>query len=391
MSGVGAGADATGSGPTGASAGRRLAAERAGVAPAWTARAGSSREFGRTRNAAYWIFVGAAAVGCVMLGWPILDDVSTSLPKLGDVAFWALAGLGGYAIVTRADLNWSVPGKVRLAALAWGVCCVPLSQQLVGWAGGTAAVPDWWRTAGYAPLFEEAVKLLGVVLIAFGVPAVCGRPLGALVLGMLSGLGFTIVRNLERGNEGIGAGGALPDVLLAHSLGPAPWAHLTCTGIAALGIWWVVAYRNRPLPTRILLAAGFFLLAVAMHILQDAFGRTLGRASDAAFADLLVPFGYAAMQLLVLVALVLWARWRDRWWFRTLTLAGLPPVLDTAEAASLRTRGSRRRARRAGVTREVQKTQLRYANAISDGDDSTAEDMLHRERLLRIGQQNRPV
>lgn len=331
----------------------------------------ASRRLVRPRRPAFWVLVGLGAVGAALLASAVVISV-----RHGDGPFLAVAAVAWLVwalvvgfLICRADLFDCVPTPVRLAAFGWGVLAsVQLSGLLVGPVG--ALVPERlaaYRAAFAAPVPEEAGKLLGVVLLALLVPAVLRRPMGALVCGSLSGLGFATNENWRMSMDAVGghglAGrlGGLGGWVLTRGVVDGPVGHSLYSAVCALGVCVVLARGGRP-AARVLAAIGLFLAGSALHAVNNALVGT---------GNIALVVGYGLVQIVALVLLLAWGRRTERRRF-TRVAAGpaMADIIGPDDVPALLTRKARRRAARADGGRSAsaahdrQRRQIERANAV---------------------------
>lgn len=133
-----------------------------------------------------------------------------------------------------------------------------------------------WGAALVAPVDEETVKVLGVLMLAAVSSRMIRGAADGMVYGALVGLGFQVAENLTYGfNEvantgGVGSTGAAFEVLVLRVLGTGYGSHWAMTAVAGAGIGYLVGATGRPLARRVLVALGCWLLAMALHFQFDS-------------------------------------------------------------------------------------------------------------------------
>jgi protease PrsW len=135
------------------------------------------------------------------------DDLSLPLQVAGVVwvsislAFWAVYGLVLLLILRRPMGRARLLPAAAVLALAWGVACA----DIVGRANGavttiainTSATADGsWTMYAFAPVMEETLKTLGIVLLALLPAARRFGPAAGLAVGALVGVSFQVVENV---------------------------------------------------------------------------------------------------------------------------------------------------------------------------------------------------
>ncbi|WP_017604400.1 PrsW family intramembrane metalloprotease [Nocardiopsis alkaliphila] len=195
----------------------------------------------------------------------------------------AMVGVVGFLLLRRirpvrepdlvyslSALIWGMTGAVGLALVANGHLS-SIWNKVGGLAFGSV-----WGAASTAPLNEEPLKVLGVVLIAVMAPLVVRGPIDGFILGALVGLGFQLVEDFTYSlNMILMQGGVDGMVAVVRSfflrvgltgLG----SHWAMTAVAGAAVGLLAAASWRPGPGRGTAAALLFLLAMGMHWLFDA-------------------------------------------------------------------------------------------------------------------------
>lgn len=339
------------------------------------AHPGPSRQFVQPRRPGFWVYLALMAVSTTLLvlGFA-LHAGSDRIWLVGGI--WALWTWAAYWLVCRADLLEVVPTGIRLAALAWGVGCVTYSGPLDGWIERSFPIDSSWSDAIYAPPPEDGLKLIGVILIATIVPHVLRRRMGAVMVGMLVGLGFTFIENWFQANAVIAQGNVsdLAEHMLTRATLGAQ-SHLVFAAVAALGVWYFLAHPRRHVGWRVLVALACFIAGMLLHAAHDAASAMIAVIS------------VQVLEIGVLAALIWWARRGEREWVIETTAGGLPPLSaeDGRVLASRRARRSIRHEARsqsstaASAVTARQHTQLAYLNAIAADTDEHTLDQMRRQ------------
>jgi RsiW-degrading membrane proteinase PrsW (M82 family) len=249
-----------------------------------------------------WFFYGLA----------ILTTRAEAPFLIASLAMWALWATFAFWLITCVDRRAWVPAGIRVAVFAWSAIMIQLSALAVGFTG-----PIIGKTFGRfgiainAPVFEEATKLVGVILIAAITPRLMLRPVGAVLCGLLSGPGFAFAENwrfsiglLEEELGGADAMTKLSELatwVLQRGFIDAPWGHMTYSALASVGVYYAVAHATRHPLLRIVDAGACFAAAVILHGLSNASVSLDGSAQLAAFAVT------ALIELATLAYLILWA------------------------------------------------------------------------------------
>ena len=315
----------------------------------------SQGAFVRLRRPAYWLFVGCLVFGLLELGRVLSPDY-------GDIAtaLWVSIGINLVLavffldILDRLDLFEREPPSVRAAAMCWGGLAAVAFAMLANNAALTVLAEltnaQWARTWGppiVAPLNEEWLKALGVVLLVLIVREHFDRSIDGLIYGALVGLGFQVVENLTYAinfavlNPNSDVTGAL-SVTFARVLTAGPWSHPLYTGAAGLGIAFFVTQTRRRLSTRWGVLIGLYALAMGMH---GFWNLPLPSRMPVALA---IPLSYGKGLFILALFFVLYhfaarAEWH---WFVTTMSDQDEQVITTADLTEMRSLRSRRKARR---------------------------------------------
>lgn len=236
------------------------------------------------------------------------------------------------------------PARLMWFAFLWGALVSTVGALLLNGLGiavfaGLQVDPELVGAVVVAPLVEEGLKGLGVLLIF----VLARREFNGVVDGIayagVTAAGFAFVENIlylgvsyqELGGEGLLA------VFIVRCL-MSPFAHpmfTVCFGLA-LGL---VTHRRAPGRTVLLPLLGF-AAAVFLHALWNLAAVTAGSGFFLVYAVVQVPL-FAGF-----VAILLWARRRETWMLREyLTGYGLNGWFTPAEVAMLASPRERRRAR----------------------------------------------
>jgi protease PrsW len=232
---------------------------------------------GAWRQPLTWLVLVLGLIGLFVLanGFAV---VALVFPSATVIAFlvMVLSGLVGSWLLSRVR-------PLRPARFGWSVACV--AWGMTG-AAGLATIANhgllgvWSKTAGLdfgsawgpaltAPVNEEALKLVGLMLLAWTIAGLVRAPIDGFVYGAMVGLGFQIVENcIYAVNSIVQTGATAPTISVLQTsfarialtgLG----THWTMTGVAGAGFGYLVAGYERPRRRR----AGVLLiaLAVAMH------------------------------------------------------------------------------------------------------------------------------
>lgn len=229
----------------------------------------------------------------VVYGAAVVSGVAAVIGSLGATVGQAPA------LAVGATLSFVAVGALCAWLLGFIPYFRPLSRDTRGLAvlwGATAAVgyallanlaiyeyladrPGAPRWSLFAPLTEEPLKDLGVLVVLLLASTRPRTALDGLVVGSFVGLGFEVVENVVQSlNNAIAAAPAghpgqweslATDVV--HEVLRRSWTgHIVITGIAGFGIAYAMTARRRSPAHRAAVAAGLVLLAFAGHLLWNS-------------------------------------------------------------------------------------------------------------------------
>jgi RsiW-degrading membrane proteinase PrsW (M82 family) len=347
-----------------------------------------------------------AGIFRVALGtYPSATLVAIGLFALYAVPFWIFVG--------GLDYLEGEPPLLRAMAFAWG----GLVATTTAISGNTAAhnlvaklvSPGFaaaWGSALAGPTNEEILKTLGVVAIVLIAGAQVNSVLDGVVYGALVGLGFQVIEDIVYAVNAVALAGNGDRVgpVIATFFGrgflAGLWSHTLFSALAGAGMAYVVVRTDRPLWTRLLVAAGALAGAWLCHfvwnspVLPDDVGYV------GVFAGLLLK-GIPPLLLVLWVVRCARAREADHY-AAHLGALGDPAVATEGELRALRSGRLRAAARRyaysrAGLrgraaVRGLQRAQARLAVELSRaglGHAAAAyryrEVLLARQRLWALG------
>lgn len=351
------------------------------------------------RQPAFWLWAGFVVLGVVfMLGQQgLLRQISPS----GWTLAWFLALV--YAaplivVIWTLDLYEREPPSLVVGALLWGAFAATSLSIIanVGWglAVARAGGPEFatrWSSALTAPLIEETLKGLGVVVIWLVARDEFDDAMDGFVYGAACGLGFAVVEDVFYFMAVFGGNPA--EVLAGFFLRVVAgglYSHVLYTGLVGLGFGYAVSSRTSASRARRLgVLACLATVAVAAHFLWNSPLLDLFPAEPWTGGDLLIGVPIAAalkgLPLLgfVAAAVGLSRRHQRRRLRRALEPELGGPAISIEELETLVSARTRRLARRsmgrragpraAGLLARLQREQLKLAEIASR---STARDDL---------------
>jgi RsiW-degrading membrane proteinase PrsW (M82 family) len=282
----------------------------------------------QVRQPAFWVYLVFVALGAVFIVGQ--QGVLRSISPAGWVLSWALLALYALPVVVVVyvlDLYEREPLSLVLGAFMWGAFAATTLAALanVGWGLVVARVggPEFaarWTAALTAPVVEEVLKGIGVVLIYLIARHEVDDVLDGFVYGAICGLGFAVVEDVFyfMGVFGGQPGGVLAGFYL-RVVASGLYSHVLYTGLVGMGVGYAVSRRSDASRARRAgVALGLFALAVLGHFLWNSPMLDLFPQGEFRPIHLVqIPLAAAAkgLPLLLFVAIaVVLARGRERRW-----------------------------------------------------------------------------
>ncbi|WP_169806891.1 PrsW family intramembrane metalloprotease [Actinomadura macra] len=234
-----------------------------------------------TTRPAFWLWAVACLTGALIASDALGEQVR-AFPAgvLAGSALLAPALVAGVWLLLRLHPVRSRPLGYALIAVGWGGLAafglaLPVNAAFQAVLGKTAG-PEFsatWGAAIVAPVDEEILKLLGVVVVALIAPHAVRGPLDGYGYGALVGLGFQMSENFLYVLNTIVLTGATQDANAAffsfgsRMIGGAWWSHWAMTAVGGAGLGCVL---GRPSRTNAALASVAVVLSMALHSWWDA-------------------------------------------------------------------------------------------------------------------------
>ena len=366
--------------------------------PAW----GQGESLFQPRRAAFWLFAALLVFGVIKLisyFMPALDNTPDGMAIA--IVLWGAWMIPFVWIVRRLDLMEPEPIPFLGAALAWGGIVATSLALIANGAFGSvifkAAGTEFtqqWGAAIRAPIDEETLKALGVVVVILIAARQVNTLLDGLVYGAFVGLGFQVVENLAysaREMQTAFANGSSPFEALWHifvlrGFAAGLWSHAVYTGIVGVGIAYFVLRTDKTIQRRVAVAALLFAASCSLHFFWNSplFDNVVKDDADLNIVALGLIKGLPA--LILVFVLYRLARRREVAWFDG-ALAGEETLVTPDELAALHTMKGRREAiqaeerqsgwRGARLRRQLQQAQVRLACAkvrAADPHDAMVEE-----------------
>ncbi len=349
------------------------------------------------REPAFWLFV------AILVATSVATVTQQSLFRRMSPSGWALSwglllvyALPVFLAVYLLDLYEREPLSLVFGAFAWGAIAATTMAGVAneGWGFVVARLggPEFasrWTAALTAPVTEELVKVVGVVLISLIARDEVDDEMDGFVYGAMVGLGFAVVEDVLYFVAVFG--GTTSGVLAGfyvRVVSSGLYGHVLYTGLSGMGVAVFVSRRDEwTLRARTLAALGLFASASLGHFVWDSPWLNFFPSHVRTIGDWMrIPLAAAVkgVPLLVFVmVLIHLARRRERRWLRVaLESEAGTPALSAVELGILLDPHARRRARRdmraragdgaARLLRRLQREQVNLAmvrtRAIDDAD-----------------------
>ncbi|MEA2556890.1 MAG: protease PrsW [Actinomycetota bacterium] len=238
------------------------------------------RSFVQVDSPAFWLFV----VLLVTTGFVTWSEqrVFQQLSPSGWALSWGLVllyALPVCALVYVLDLYEREPASVLLAAVLWGgvIATTLAGYANEGWGSvvsrvGGPAFAARWTAALTAPIVEETLKGLGVVVIFLVVREEIDDAMDGFVYGALVGLGFAVVEDVFYFMAVFGGkpAGVLQGFFLRVVAGGL-YSHVLYTGLVGMGIGYAVERRDAASRRRrAAVLAGLAAVAALAHFIWNS-------------------------------------------------------------------------------------------------------------------------
>lgn len=362
--------------------------------------------FLQPRLPAFWLYVVLVGLtGIVAVGE---QNLFREMSPAGWMLSWVLVAV--YAapvavVVYVLDLYEREPIPLLAAAFVWGAVAATTLSAIgnAGWALvvarlGGPELATRWSSAITAPIVEETLKGLGVVMIVLIAREEVDDRMDGFVYGALCGLGFAVVEDVFYFLAVFG--GDVTGVLegfFVRVIASGLYSHVLYTGLIGMAVGVMATRRDdRPARARLRTAVPLVVAAVLGHFLWNSPILELFPSHPWEGAEwLLIPVatGVKGLPLLLFVVLaVRLAHDRERRWLRgALSTEVEGGSIAPGELATLESVRARRRARaavrrRAGdraarLTARLQREQLNLAMIRSRVTGTDDPALVHQREL----------
>lgn len=350
----------------------------------WGRYGTSLSRFRKPANKAYRIYICTIPLGALFFAdrffaWPH----SLYAPFLWSIFLWSLWAVAALWLISRADVYDCVSFGIRIATFLWSAAVIPGLAGYLNKINLYSDTNDIILMYVRAPVTEEALKFLSLILIVAISPTVIKRPLGAIIIGLITGLGFSFAENYQKSYSIIEAAAfsnkytASIDWLMQRGIAFDPWVHSLYACVTAIGIYYYFKLKNDRHVKRYILLLAFYLCAVTLHGLNNYLvtADTLiwNPRSPAVLAKIIT--------LSLLTFIIIWGMQKEQAWFAQLVTLLKQPIVTADESRQLFTRLCRTETRlqiRRVFGREaikaqhlLQRLQLAYVNALAEQPDKT--------------------
>ncbi|MET7302028.1 PrsW family intramembrane metalloprotease [Embleya sp. NPDC005575] len=329
-------------------------------------------------RAAFWLYPIVLALGAasVVPNFIRLSSAAPSGAIVLSVVIHTLWLIPALAVITHLDLFEREPLSFCVAAVLWGgvvatgFALVANDNVLSYLAKLDPKFATDWGASISAPVVEETLKLLGVVVLILINRRVFESVLNGFVVGALVGLGFQVVENVMYAlNAAIQAGETWASGIMAgffvRAIVNGLWSHAAFTAMTGAGAAYVVVGVRRPIAVRLAAAGALYLVAWALHFVNNSpiLELVLERT------DWYLTIVQIVLNGLVVLAIAsfvyrLAARQEYRWFARAVgDEPDLLPLRELAALASNRTRKEAVEAARRDHGRKAARAQSRLQRA----------------------------
>jgi protease PrsW len=316
--------------------------------------------FFQRHRAAFWLFIGLV----LLTGLAVVSEQLTYLDVFPAGWMFSVLLLMLYVVpvaiaIYAIDLFEREPRSLVIAAFVWGgVVAIGLAGptnvawiEIIGKLLGADVARDWGAALA-APPVEETFKFLGLVIIYLIAPFEIDDLMDGFVYGALIGLGFAAVENVQYFVQAIAFSGGTDqlgpviEMFLLRVVIVGAYMHVLWTGLAGIGFAYYVTRRQHSRLRRTLVMLGMLGLAIGAHMLWNS--PLLVELVNAGLGGQLAYGLVKGSPFFIFFAgLVLFARRRERDWFRLATAAHVgEDVLTPQEVDELGGLRRRWRARR---------------------------------------------
>jgi RsiW-degrading membrane proteinase PrsW (M82 family) len=266
------------------------------------------------RLPAFWLLIGLLLIGAWRIA--VLLTASAARYPIGTglaVLLFALYAVPFVLVVRSLDFFEREPPLLILSALAWGgliatAVAIPgdkavydLLAKLV-----SPAFAAGWGPALAAPVIEELLKTLGVVVIVLVARAQINSVVDGLVYGAFVGLGFQVVEDILYATNAVSLAGGADQVspviatFLLRGFLAGLWSHTLFSALAGAGVAYLVMNRNRQ---GLMMAGAALSGAWAFHFLWNSpwLSDGFGYGALGVLAGLFIKGIPAALVILLLI------------------------------------------------------------------------------------------
>ncbi|MFE2869383.1 PrsW family intramembrane metalloprotease [Embleya sp. NPDC059259] len=234
-------------------------------------------------RAAFWLYPIVLGLGAASVV-PNFIRLSSAAPSGAIVlsvvvhTLWLIPAL---AVITHLDLFEREPPAFCVAAVLWGgvvatgFALVANDNVLSYLAKLDPKFATDWGASISAPVVEETLKLLGVVVLILINRRVFESVLDGFVFGALVGLGFQVVENIMYAlNAAIQAGetwtGGIMASFFVRAVVNGLWSHAAFTAMTGAGAAYVLVGVRRPLAVRLAAAGALYTVAWGLHFVNNS-------------------------------------------------------------------------------------------------------------------------
>jgi RsiW-degrading membrane proteinase PrsW (M82 family) len=354
---------------------------------------------------AFWLFMLVLALGTIFM--LLLQAGFAGLTPVGWVLSWVfllIYAVPVFIFIYALDLYEREPLSLVIGSLLWGAMAATSTAIFANQGWGLVMIDLFgvdfasrWAAALTAPITEEILKGVGVVLIYLIARGEIDDLMDGFVYGAMVGLGFTVLEDVFYLVTVFGGDpGGVFQGFFVRVIASGLYGHVLYSGLFGMGVAYFVSRRQEAtVGKRLTVAAGLILAGVLAHFLWnspvlDFYPR--GELDNVgAYLQVILATTVKGLPFLAFVALMVGlARRREHRWLRSALASEVgegihPDELAVLERPSARRRSRREMAMRAGpvagqVLKRLQKAQINLAMVATRVHQDDHPDLVRQRR-----------
>jgi len=358
---------------------------------------------------AFWLFMLVLVLGTIFM--LILQASFADLTPVGWVLSWVfllIYAVPVFIFIYALDLYEREPLSLVIGSLLWGAMAATSTAIFANQGWGLVMIDLFgvdfaskWAAALTAPITEEVLKGVGVVLIYLIARGEIDDLMDGFVYGAMVGLGFTVLEDVFYFVTVFGGDpGGVFQGFFVRVIASGLYGHVLYSGLFGMGVAYFVSRRQEAtVGKRLTVAAGLILAGVLAHFLWnspvlDFYPR--GELDNVgAYLQVILATTVKGLPFLAFVALMVGlARRREHRWLRSALATEVgregihPDELAVLERPSARRRSRRDMAIRAGpvaaqVLKRLQKAQINLAMVATRVHQDDHPDLVRQRRYCQ--------